>query len=151
MLRQRVRHGFDDQPRLISNAEPTRRRSKRVYSPSPIPRDWVADTLGVAGQAAWNTLLGGSTAAGLVSSYSEFGVPNAKKSVAAAISPLIPLAPTYQEVSRMMGVALDKNEATVFDYIVPLPTSQARMVNVLGDPVKTPDDIQRVIQAITAG
>jgi hypothetical protein len=35
--------------------------------------------------------------------------------------------------------------------MVPLPTSGARLVNSLGDPLKTQGDAQRVIQAITAG
>ena len=51
----------------------------------------------------------------------------------------------------MMGVSMDKNMASVFDYLVPLPTSGARLVNSLGDPVRTPNDAQRIIQAITAG
>jgi hypothetical protein len=64
---------------------------------------------------------------------------------------MLPLVPGYQEISRMMGVALDKNMATVGDYLIPLPTSGARLLNALGDPVKTPNDLQRVIQSITAG
>jgi hypothetical protein len=118
---------------------------------SPIPHNYVADTLAVAGAAVWNSILGGSTAAGAVSGYSEFGVPNARKTAAALASPLLPLVPMYQEVSRMMGVSMDKNMASVFDYLVPLPTSGARLVNSLGDPVRTPNDAQRIIQAITAG
>jgi hypothetical protein len=109
------------------------------------------DIVGIAGQAAWNTILGGSTASGLVGGYTEFGIPNATKGSAALISPFVPGLPAYQEVSRMLGVQMDKNLASVFDYLVPLPTSGARMVNSLGDPVRTPNDAQRVIQAITAG
>jgi len=111
----------------------------------------VTDVLGVAGQAVWASLLGGSTAGGLVSSYSEFQTPNANKAVSATIAPLLPYIPMLQEVSRMIGVGLDSKTATVFDYLLPLPTSGARAINALGDPVRTPDAIQRVIQAITAG
>lgn len=116
-----------------------------------LPPIGVTDLLGVAGQAAWSSILGGSTASGLVSSYSEFQVPNAQKAVAATIAPLIPYLPGLQEFSRMDGVALDSKTATVFDYLLPLPTSGARAVNALGDPVRTPNDIQRIIQAITGG
>lgn len=51
----------------------------------------------------------------------------------------------------MAGVTMDQSLASFWDFMVPLPTSQARAVNVLGDPVKTPDDLQRVIQTMTAG
>jgi hypothetical protein len=111
----------------------------------------LGDVMGVAGEAAWTTLLGGSTASGLIGGYTQFGIPNANRAAASLISPFIPGLRAYQEVSRMMGISLDKNTATALDYLVPLPGSKARLVNSLGDPVETPNDVQRVIQSITAG
>ena len=119
--------------------------------PEPIPHDWIADSLGVAARAGYQTILGGATATGLTGGFTEMGIPNPKKGVAAIISPLVPLLPGYQEVSRMAGVALDKSMAGVFDYLMPLPTSGARLRNSLGDPVETPNDVQRVIQVLTGG
>jgi hypothetical protein len=119
--------------------------------PSPIPHDWAMDDLEVAGKAGYQALLGSATAVGLTSGFNEFGIPNAKKAIASVLSPLVPGLPNYQSVSRMMGVALDSHIATVFDFMVPLPTSGARMLNALGDPVKTPNDIQRIVQELTGG
>lgn len=125
--------------------------AKKGLEPGKIDPLSVTDILSVAGQAAWASLIGGSTAGGLVSSYSEFQVPNANKVVAATVSPVIPYLPMWQEISRMMGVGLDSKTASVFDYLLPLPTSGARAVNALGDPVRTPNDLQRIIQAVTGG
>lgn len=51
----------------------------------------------------------------------------------------------------MSGVVIDPNKASVFDLVLPLPTSKARRYNMLGDPVGTEDDVQRVIQTLTGG
>jgi hypothetical protein len=117
----------------------------------PIEHDWVIDDMEVAGKAAYQTILGSATAVGLTSGFNEFGIPNAKKAIASVLSPLVPGLPNYQSISHMMGVSLDSHMATVFDFMVPLPTSSARMVNALGDPVRTPNDIQRVVQELTGG
>jgi hypothetical protein len=137
--------------RAAQQAKLNEEAAKKGIAPGKVKPIDVADIMGVAGQAAWQTILGGSTASGLVGGYTEFGIPNANKAAASFISPFVPYLPGYQEISRMMGVAMDKNMASVFDYLVPLPTSGARLVNSLGDPVRTPDDAQRIIQAITAG
>ncbi len=105
----------------------------------------------LAGEAALGTILSARTASGLTASLSEQGIPNSSKAVSSAISPLVPLLPAYQELSRMMGVSMDSKLASIWDYLVPLPTSAARSVNMLGDPVKTPDDVQRIIQTVMAG
>jgi hypothetical protein len=126
--------------------------AKRTGLPAgKIPDLSPADFLGIAGESAWNTLFGGSAAAGMVGSYTEFQVPNVNKAVAATFSPFIPGLRAYQEMSRMMGVYMDPKMASVFDYLVPLPTSASREVNSLGDPVKTENDAQRIVQVLTAG
>ncbi len=107
--------------------------------------------LGVAAETAFGATLGNRSVSGLSSSVTQFGTLNANKTAATLIAPQIPGVPGYQEISRAMGVAMDKNLASVWDYLVPLPTSGARAVNMLGDPVGTPDDVQRVIQTMTSG
>jgi hypothetical protein len=109
------------------------------------------DAMAVAGQALMGSIMSSRTASGLTSSAMENGVPNAQKLIASFVSPLIPALPAYQEISRMMGVQMDPKTASVWDFLVPLPTSPHRSVNVLGEPVETPDDVQRIIQVITAG
>lgn len=51
----------------------------------------------------------------------------------------------------MAGVNLDPRLANVFDFMVPLPTSAANRINVLGDHVGTDDALQRVVQIMTGG
>lgn len=51
----------------------------------------------------------------------------------------------------MAGVSLDERFASVWDFMLPLPGSEARRLNMLGDPVKTPNDIQRITQIMTGG
>lgn len=105
----------------------------------------------VAVAAAQQAILGGRTVSGLIGSVSTYGVPNAKKTAASYVSALTPWLPGAQEVTRMAGVTLDERLATVGDFILPLPTSGARKLNLLGDPVRTPDDLQRITQVLTGG
>jgi hypothetical protein len=51
----------------------------------------------------------------------------------------------------MSGVVLDSKLATFTDFLLPLPTSGARRVNMLGDPAGTPDDLQRIVQTLSGG
>lgn len=111
----------------------------------------LADLMGVAGAAAWGTVMGGRTAAGLMSSISDYGLPNPVKFTASQVSPYVPTLPALQEVMRMAGVTVDTRFAGFWDFMLPLPTSDARKVNLLGDPVGTPDDVQRVLQTLTGG
>jgi hypothetical protein len=94
---------------------------------------------------------GSSVVSGAVQSVSEKGDASLKKTVASGISAYIPELPKLQELTRAAGVSLDPKRATVLDYMVPLPSSGAREVNMLGDPVKTPDDVQRIVQTFTSG
>src|SRR5262249_41660056 len=88
---------------------------------------------------------------GVIQSGTEFGIPNIKKMAASQVSPyLAPGLPGYQELTRGEGIILDPKLATVWDYLIPLPTSP-RAQNVLGDPVGTHDDLQRWVQTMTAG
>lgn len=111
------------------------------------PGEW----LGVGMSALWNAISGGRTAAGLIGSYTDYGIPNVKKAGAAAVSAIIPGVPAWQEVMRASGVYLNPKLASFTDLIIPLPTSGARRVNVLGDDVSSPSAIQHVIQTLSGG
>lgn len=139
------------QKRAGEQAKLNAEAAKKGLTPGKIRPIDTLDLLGIAGETAWGAILGNRTASGLTASVSEYGVLNARKQVASQIAPLAPGLPGYQEISRMMGVSLDSHLATVWDYLVPLPTSQARALNILGDPVGTPDALQRTIQTITSG
>jgi hypothetical protein len=111
----------------------------------------MADMLGVAASAAYQTVMGGRTASGLIGSLSDFGQLNVTKALASRVSPFVPGLPALQEVSRMGGVVLDTKMASFWDFMLPLPSSGARKVNMLGDPVGTMDAAQRVFQVLTGG
>lgn len=111
----------------------------------------AAEQLTIAGFALGGALMGTRGAAGILSSGMVDGVPDVKKSIGSQVQALAVGLPAYSEISRMMGVQMDRDLASVLDYIVPLPSSQGREYNILGDPVKTPDDLQRVIQVVTGG
>ena len=111
----------------------------------------LADMFSIAGNTMWASVMGGRTASGLVGSLTDYGTFNPSKTTAATVSPLIPGLPAVQEASRMAGVSLDANLATFADFLVPMPTSGARRVNLLGDPSGTPSDMQRIVQILTGG
>lgn len=110
-----------------------------------------ADVVGVAMAAAERMLLGGKSAIGLTQSFSEYGQFNAQKAAANYVSKFVPALPAYQELARAGGVDLDPKIASTWDFMVPMPTSQARAVNFLGDPVGTTDSLQRIIQTFWGG
>jgi N12 class adenine-specific DNA methylase len=139
------------QARAKSQAKLEKEALKAGVAAGKIPALSMTDMLSVAAQAAWGTLVSSKALTGVVQSTTEYGIPNVTKTAAAYVSPAIAGLPGYQEVSRMMGVNLDSKLASFWDFLVPLPGSQARAVNMLGDPVKTPDDVQRIIQTITSG
>lgn len=109
------------------------------------------DLMAVAGSTAWGTLMGSKTFSGIAQSVTENASFNVKKGFAAYISPVVPGLPAYQEITRAMGWNMDPCLASVWDFLVPNPTSGARALNFLGEPVGTPDAIQRMIQTLTAG
>lgn len=111
----------------------------------------AADLLMVAAEAAWQTVLGGRTASGMLASITDYGTPNALKTVSGQISPFVPGLPAFQEIQRARGVNIDAKLATMWDFMVPLETSHARRINMFGDPVGTQDGVQRVIQMATGG
>lgn len=111
----------------------------------------TGDLLTAAAQAGWSSLTSGRTASGLLGSVTDYGGLNVRKASSSVMSALFPTLPGWQEVARMMGATTDAKVATVFDFMFPLPTSGSRLVNVLGDPVGNPDDLQRVIQVLTGG
>jgi N12 class adenine-specific DNA methylase len=112
----------------------------------------LADYLSVAGDTAYQSLLGGRTAVGLISSFTdENRLPNASKLISSVLSPLIPGLPALQEMSRLAGVQLDPRLASTLDYMVPLPSSAAAKTNLLGDPSGTESGLQRITQILTGG
>lgn len=109
------------------------------------------DYMAIAGNAAWSTMMGGRTAAGLIGAVSDYGVPNPRKIAASAVSAFVPLAPAWQEIQRVRGVQLDSKLAGFFDYLWPLQSSGAAQVNLLGDKVGSESLAQRIIQTATGG
>lgn len=126
--------------------------AKKGIQPGQIRPINATDIMMVAANAFYGTIVGGSrTASGLVGSLTEYGLPNAQKSIASQLSPLIPGLPALQEISRMGGVVLDQKVASIWDFMLPLPSSGARKLNLLGEPAGTPDDLQRIVQTLTGG
>lgn len=125
--------------------------AKLGLPPGELPPISIAEWFGVAAKAFQGALLGSRTASGLFSSISDFGKWNIKKFAASQFSPLVPGLPAMQEVSRMSGVVIDPDKASIVDFMFPLPTSGARKVNMLGDPVGTENNLQRVVQILTGG
>lgn len=125
---------------------------KQGLVPGKIRDISTMDWLSVAGQAAVTSILGSKTAGGWTTQFVD---PNqgfaGKRALASQIQPFVPGLPGWNEISRMMGVSMSSSRASVFDYLVPLPSSGARAVNVLGDPVGTRDSLQRVVQVLTGG
>lgn len=107
--------------------------------------------LAMLGQAGWSAVAGGRTASGLIGSYSDFGRWNPKKSTASAVSSVTPGLPGFQELSRMAGSNIDPKLASFWDLLVPLPTSGANRVNVLGDPLRNQSDVERVVGIMSGG
>lgn len=113
----------------------------------------TADVLGVIGSAAWTAIIGGGrTSSGLFASMTDYsGIPNATKFLASQVAPNVPMLPMLQGLSRMAGVRLDHKLASFADYLLPLPTSGALQVNLLGEPAGTHDALQRITQSFTGG
>lgn len=111
----------------------------------------ISDWIGVAAAAGQASILGNRTSSGLLYSVTDYGTPNVKKFIGSQISPIVPGLPWMQEISRMSGVVIDPQKASLWDFIVPLSTSSARKVNMLGDPVGTESDVQRIFQTLSGG
>jgi hypothetical protein len=125
---------------------------KLGLTPGKVPPVGVADILGIAGQTAISSLLGGRTATGMLGSVTEQGQMNLPKAVASVLTRAIPLPMEgYQELTRMAGITMDPKLAGVYDFMIPTGASQARKLNMLGDPVGTEDDVQRIVQIFTLG
>lgn len=125
--------------------------AKAGVAPGNVKALTASDYLGIAGWSAYEAVVGGRTASGLVSSFTEQNTVNVNKAVSAFISPLVPGLPALQEMTRMAGVSLDPKLATVLDFMVPLPTSAAAKTNVLGENVGTENAVQRIVQILTGG
>jgi len=111
----------------------------------------MADMLEVAAAAGEQALMGNRTLSGLAASVTDYGSWNLPKLVASQMAPLVPGLPGYQEASRLAGVNLDAKMASFWDFLVPLPSSQARAVNMLGQPVTDENDARRIVQILTGG
>lgn len=119
--------------------------------PGELPPVKISEWIGVGVKAFEGSVLGSRTASGLYSSITDFGKWNIHKFGSSQLSPIVPGLPAMQEVSRMAGIVIDPAKADIIDFMFPLPTSGARKVNMLGDPVGTENDLQRVVQVLTAG
>jgi len=111
------------------------------------PSQW----LNVIGSAAYSSAVGGRTTSGMLGSYTDFGQFSAKKAGAAAASTLVPGLPGFQEISRMAGSNINPKLASFWDLLVPLPTSDANRVNMLGDPMRNENDFERIFQVLSGG
>ena len=111
----------------------------------------AADLLAVAGKSAWEMLSSGRTASGMLGTYSDYGNMNVGRIVSALASPLIPLLPAYQELTRLAGINIDANIGSFWDMLVPSPWSPSKRVNMLGDSVATPGDLERILGIVTLG
>lgn len=124
---------------------------KLGIAPGKVPAIGPMDIASVSAQSVWGTLISGKAFSGLVQSGTEYGVPNLTKMEAAVTSPSVLGLPAYQELTRAFGVQLDSKLAGYWDFLVPTPGSQARALNMLGDPVGTPSAVQQFMQTMTAG
>lgn len=111
------------------------------------PAQWVA----IVGAAGWASATGGRTASGMIGSYTDFGNPSIKKSSASAVSTLVPGLPAYQEIARMNGVSINPKLASFWDLVVPMETSDANRVNLLGDPMRNENDVERIFKVLSGG
>lgn len=109
------------------------------------------DIAGVIAQGMYGMLTGGRTASGAIQSFSDYGDFNLNKSASALLRPYIPAAPAWQEASRLMGVTMDTRTASLFELLVPTPSSPHQRVNSLGDPMVNPNDGLRVLQVLSGG
>ncbi|HEU4343701.1 MAG TPA: DEAD/DEAH box helicase family protein [Candidatus Binatia bacterium] len=133
------------QAKLNAEAERLGLPAKQLPGPN------ASDLLGVGASTLWGSIVGGRTAAGLIGSVTDYGTPNIKKSTAAVISPVLPTLPMAQELSRMAGARADAKLAGVTDFLIPVPGGRAQQLNLLGDPVGTDNDVQRILQILTGG
>ena len=109
------------------------------------------DVLGALAHGAWAAISGGRTASGLIGSYVNPWDLSIKQPVAATLGSMTPFLPGYQELTRMAGVSIDPHKGSVFDLMVPLPGSGAQRLNVMGDPLRNENDLQRVVSILTGG
>lgn len=126
-------------------------RKKGLTAP-PMPGWSMGEIAGVVGNAVWGQLIGGSrTATGLVGTLTDYGTWNLTKFGASQVAPLIPGIPAMQDMSRLAGVKLDSKAAGFWDYVLTTPWSKARRINMLGDPMGNPSDVERIVSSLTGG
>lgn len=111
----------------------------------------TSEALGVIAAAAKSTILGGRTTTGLMGTFSDYGKFDLKRSGAAFLGSATPFQPAYAEFTRLAGVSLDPKRASFWDLLVPMPTSEGRRVNMLGDEVGNQDSLQRVLGMMSGG
>lgn len=125
--------------------------AKQGLTAARLPGLGVADGLGIAGAAAWQMISGGRTASGVLGAYSDYGGFDAKKFSATYVSSLIPGSPAWGEAMRAAGVQINPKLASFWDLLVPMPSSGARRVNVLGDATDDQNALERIIDVMTLG
>ena len=108
------------------------------------------DILYAAALAGYSTFLGGRTAVGIISNLTDYRAPQPGRTAAGLVSPLIPGAPQWQELSRMQGVQLDANRASVLDFMFPTGGTAAEKRNFFYDPLND-QTTERIVKVLTGG
>lgn len=125
---------------------------RKGLPPQELPPATAMERMGVIAGGFEGMLMGQRTAAGILGSFTDdSGNVNLTKLAANQLGSLIPGIPQAQEYSKIMGVGINEKAASFTDFLLPLESSGARKLNALGDPVRTPDDMQRLIQVLTGG
>ena len=107
-----------------------------------------AEALYAAYLAAFSAFLGGRTAVGIISNLTDYRTPQPARATAGVISPLIPGAPQWQEISRMANVQLDPKRASVLDFVFPVAGSEAEKRNFFYDPLNE-QTTERIVKVLT--
>lgn len=127
------------------------RAKKLGVKPEKLPDLSAADWMGVMLAAGYSSLTGGRTASGALAAYSDYGTFNVKKAAASVAGAVLPGFPALNEFGRMAGGNINPKLATFWDLLVPMPTSDAQRVNMLGDPMRDENDYRRVFQILSGG
>ena len=108
------------------------------------------DILYAAALAGYSTFLGGRTAVGIISNLTDYRAPQPGRTAAGLVSPLIPGASQWQELSRMQGVQLDAKRASVLDFMFPTAGTASEKRNFFYDPLND-QTTERIVKVMTGG
>lgn len=125
--------------------------AKRGVAAAKIDPPSVGEIFGVAADAFKASLINSRTLSGFIGGTTDAGQFEPKKLAATIVADVIPPIPGWQDMMRTVGVYMNPRLATFGDMLIPLPTSGARRLNVLGDSSGTFDQVQQIIQTLTGG